>query len=109
MPALNVSNANMGLDLDGESQIFPLPYIAYAQRMGSTSRWTLGLSAIVENHGTLGYGLNLGQWSLDAAYEHAFENTQTNLNDDPMVNPFGPGITVSHSQNTFHLGASLSF
>ncbi len=65
--------------------------------------------AIVEHHGTLGYGLDFGQWSLDAAYEHAFENTQTNMNDDPMVNPFGSGISVSHSQNTFHLGASCSF
>ncbi|RKZ09743.1 hypothetical protein DRQ25_05345 [Candidatus Fermentibacteria bacterium] len=65
--------------------------------------------AIVESHGTLGYGLDLGQWSIDAAYEHAFENMQTNMNDDPMVNPFGPGISVSHSQNTFHLGAGFSF
>ena len=28
--------------VDGEDQIFPLPYIAYASRLGETSPWTLG-------------------------------------------------------------------
>ncbi len=65
--------------------------------------------AIVEKHATVGYGLNLGNLSFDLAYEMGFENTQTNDNADQMVNPFGPGITVSHSQNTIHFETAYSF
>ncbi len=65
--------------------------------------------AIVENHATVGYGLNLGNLSFDLAYEMGFENTQTNDNTNAMVNPFGPGITVSHSQNTIHFETAYSF
>ncbi len=65
--------------------------------------------AIIEQHATFGYGLDLGDWGFELAYEHAFENSQTNDNTDPMVNPFGPGITVSHSQNTIHFQTSCSF
>ena len=36
--------------------------------------------AIVEQHLTLGYGLTHGQWGVNLAYEHAFENTQVNNN-----------------------------
>ena len=65
--------------------------------------------AIVEQHATFGYGLSLGSWGFELAYERAFENSQTNDNDNPMVNPFGPGITMSHSQNTIHFQTSYSF
>ncbi len=65
--------------------------------------------AIVEKHVTLGYGLDLGDLGFDLAYELGLENTQTNDNADQMVNPFGPGITVSHSQNTVHFETSYSF
>ena len=58
--------------------------------------------AIVEHHATLGYRLTLRNWAIDLAYEHAFENTQENNNPDPLANPFGPGVSVSHSQNTVH-------
>ena len=58
--------------------------------------------AIVEHHATLGYRLTLNNWAIDLAYEHAFENTQENDNPDPLLNPFGPGLSVSHSQNTVH-------
>jgi long-chain fatty acid transport protein len=58
--------------------------------------------AIVEHHVTVGYGYTAKKWALDFAYEHAFENTQTNNNPNPMENPFGPGVEVSHSQNTVH-------
>jgi long-chain fatty acid transport protein len=63
--------------------------------------------AIVEKHATLGYGLNLGQWVFDLAYEYAFENKQTNNNANQAVNPFGPGLEVTHSQSTVH--AELSY
>ena len=36
----------------------------------------------------------------------AFANTVTNNNPDPMVNPFGPGSKVTHSQWTISFGAS---
>ncbi len=65
--------------------------------------------AIVEKHVTLGYGLDLGNLGFDLAYELGLENTQTNNNDNAMVNPFGPGITVSHSQNTIHFETAYSF
>ncbi len=62
--------------------------------------------AIVEHHLTLGYGYTASKWAIDLAYEHAFENEQTNdaMPGDPeaIANPFGPGVTVSHSQNTVH-------
>lgn len=65
--------------------------------------------AIVEKHVTLGYGLNLGNLGFDLAYELGLENTQTNNNDNAMVNPFGAGTTVSHSQNTIHFETAYSF
>jgi len=65
--------------------------------------------AIVEKHLTLGYGLTLGQWGVNLAYEHAFENTQTNNNTNQQVNPFGPGLEVSHSQNTVSLDATYRY
>ena len=46
--------------------------------------------------------------SFDCAYEHAFENEQTNASPGPpydqdgIANSFGPGVTVKHSQDTVH-------
>ena len=65
--------------------------------------------AIVEQHVTLGYGLTLGQWAVNLAYEHAFENTQVNNNANQQVNSFGPGLEVSHSQNTVSLEATYRY
>jgi long-chain fatty acid transport protein len=65
--------------------------------------------AIVEKHVTVGYGLDLGNLGFDLAYELGLENTRTNNNTNQMVNPFGPGIAVSHSQNTVHFETSYSF
>jgi len=65
--------------------------------------------AIVEQHLTLGYGLTFGQWGVNLAYEHAFENTQVNNNTDQQVNNFGPGLEVSHSQNTVSLEATYRY
>ncbi len=65
--------------------------------------------AIVEHHLTLGYGLGRGPWSLNLAYEHAFENSQVNNNTNQQVNNFGPGLEVSHSQNTFSLEATYRY
>jgi len=65
--------------------------------------------ATVEKHLTLGYGLTLGQWGVNLAYEHAFENTQVNNNANQQVNPFGPGLEVSHSQNTVSLDATYRY
>ena len=38
--------------------------------------------AIVEQHLTLGYGLDLGNWGFQLGYEKALENSQTNDNTD---------------------------
>jgi long-chain fatty acid transport protein len=65
--------------------------------------------ATVEQHLTLGYGLTFGQWAVNLAYEHAFEKTQTNNNTDQQVNMFGPGLEVSHSQNTVSLDATYRY
>jgi len=65
--------------------------------------------ATVEKHLTLGYGLNLGQWAINLAYEHAFEKTQTNNNTNQQVNQFGPGLEVTHSQNTVSLDATYRY
>jgi len=62
--------------------------------------------ATVEQHLTLGYGLTFGQWGVNLAYEHAFENTQVNNN---AANMFGPGLEVSHSQNTVSLDATYRY
>jgi len=62
--------------------------------------------ATVEKHLTLGYGLTLGQWGINLAYEHAFENTQVNNN---AANMFGAGLEVSHSQNTVSLDATYRY
>jgi len=62
--------------------------------------------ATVEHHVTLGYGLTLGQWGVNLAYEHAFKNTQTNNNPENM---FGPGLEVSHEQNTVSLDATYRY
>jgi long-chain fatty acid transport protein len=65
--------------------------------------------ATVEQHVTLGYGAAMGKWSFDVAYEHAFENAQTNLNAIPSENPFGPGLEVSHSQDTITASATYRY
>lgn len=65
--------------------------------------------AIVEQHVTMGYGLDLGAWEFDLAYELGLENGQTNDNASQAANPFGPGITVDHSQNTVHFQTSYAF
>lgn len=62
--------------------------------------------ATVEQHATLGYGLTLGQWAINLAYEHAFKNTQVNNN---AANMFGAGLEVSHSQNTGSLEATYRY
>ncbi len=71
--------------------------------------------AIVEHHLTLGYGYSWDKWAIDCAYEHAFENEQTNSSPGPpldpggIANPFGPGVTVSHSQDTVHFVLTYYF
>jgi long-chain fatty acid transport protein len=56
--------------------------------------------AIPTTHASLGYGLNLGKWLFDLAYEHAFEETQKS-----SVSPF----EISHSQNTVSLAATYRY
>jgi long-chain fatty acid transport protein len=56
--------------------------------------------AIMEKHLTFGYGLNLGKWIVDLAYEHAFENTATN----PVTTQ-----EVSHSQDTVSVAATYRY
>jgi long-chain fatty acid transport protein len=65
--------------------------------------------AITEQHATAGAGWTWGANTLNVAVERAFEASQTNPNTDPQVNPFGPGMTVDHSQWTFSIGYSRAF
>jgi long-chain fatty acid transport protein len=58
--------------------------------------------AIPTTHLTLGYGANFGKWSLDLAYEHAFEEEQKS------TNPAMP-IEIAHSQNTVSFGATYRY
>jgi len=58
--------------------------------------------AIPTTHLTLGYGANFGKWSLDLAYEHAFEEEQKS------TNPAMP-IEIAHSQNTVSIGATYHY
>ena len=62
--------------------------------------------AITEDHVSVGAGILKGNTVFDIALEHAFETTQVNQNPNPMVNPFGPGAEVSHSQWTLSFGIS---
>jgi len=62
--------------------------------------------ATVEQHATFGFSYLSGPTTWEFALERAFEKTQTNNNPDPMVNPFGPGSRVRHSQWTVSFGAS---
>ncbi|MCA9755196.1 MAG: outer membrane protein transport protein [Candidatus Eisenbacteria bacterium] len=59
--------------------------------------------ATTESHVTFGYGRSFNRTLVDFAVEHAFDASVTNPNTDPMVNPFGPGDEISHSQTTFHI------
>lgn len=65
--------------------------------------------AIEEQHVTAGFGWTWAGNTLNAAIERAFEVSQSNLNTNPNVNPFGPGARVDHSQWTFSLGFSRAF
>jgi long-chain fatty acid transport protein len=65
--------------------------------------------ATVEDHLTFGFGFLAGSITYDFAIEHAFNNSQTNNNPDPMVNPFGPGSRVDHSQWTVSFGVSWAW
>ncbi len=58
--------------------------------------------AIPEVHMTLGYGLTMGNWGVDLAYEHAFENSQKS------TNPEMP-IEIAHSQNTISAGVTYRY
>lgn len=58
--------------------------------------------AIPTTHATVGYGLNLGKWAVDFAWEHAFEKTQQS------TNPQMP-VEISHSQDTVSLAATYRY
>jgi len=62
--------------------------------------------AITEHHLSVGAGATRGALTYEFAVEHAFNSSQTNNNPDPMVNPFGPGARVDHSQWTVAFGVS---
>jgi len=52
--------------------------------------------AIIEDHGTIGFGYRARSWQVDVAYEHGFEAEQTN----PAP---ASGVTETHEQNTAHM------
>ncbi len=62
--------------------------------------------ATVEHHFSIGAGVTRGAVTYEFALEHALNASQTNDNQNPMVNPFGPGTRVDHSQWTFAFGIS---
>jgi len=62
--------------------------------------------AIIEDHVSIGAGWLVGNKVIDFAVERALNASATNDNPNPMVNPFGPGSTVNHSQWTVSFGIS---
>lgn len=62
--------------------------------------------ATTERHLSIGASVLKGSVTYEFALEHAFNASNTNNNVDPMVNPFGPGARVDHSQWTFAFGVS---
>jgi long-chain fatty acid transport protein len=62
-----------------------------------------------ERHATAGFSWLAGDKLVEFAVEHAFENSRTNDNPDPMVNPFGPGTRVAHQQWTVSMGVSWAW
>jgi len=62
--------------------------------------------ATTEHHLSVGASILKGSATYEFALEHAFNSSNTNNNPDPMVNPFGPGTRVDHSQWTFAFGVS---
>ena len=128
-PVLKISNPNQPVAMTSRDITFDMAWedqwvyaigVEYAFNAMSTLRagYNYGKSpvpdanlnplfpATVEQHATLGYGLTLGQWAINLAYEHAFENTQVNNN---AANMFGAGLEVSHSQNTVSLDATYRY
>lgn len=65
--------------------------------------------AMVEKHATIGASWLAGNKTIELAIEHAFEAEQTNNNQNPQVNPFGPGATVRHEQWTLSFGVSWAW
>ncbi len=65
--------------------------------------------AIVEQHLNAGFSFLKGSLTYDFGIEHAFNNSVTNNNPNPQVNPFGPGTTVDHSQWTVAFGISKAW
>lgn len=66
--------------------------------------------ATVEQHLSVGASwLGAHGRTYEIALEHAFEASQTNDNPNPMVNPFGPGARVDHSQWTLSFGVSWAW
>jgi len=62
--------------------------------------------ATTEHHLSIGASVLRGSVTYEFALEHAFNASNTNNNPDPMVNPFGPGARVDHSQWTVAFGVS---
>jgi len=65
--------------------------------------------ATVEQHLSAGFSWLNGSLTYEFGIEHAFNNSVTNNNPDPQVNPFGPGTTVDHSQWTVAFGVSWAW
>lgn len=62
--------------------------------------------ATTEHHLSMGASILRGSVTYEVAIEHALNASNTNNNPDPMVNPFGPGARVDHSQWTIAFGVS---
>ena len=66
--------------------------------------------ATVEDHVSVGLSFMGATGTLyEVSLEHALNASQKNNNVDPMVNPFGPGARVDHSQWTLAFGISWAW
>ncbi len=65
--------------------------------------------ATTEQHAAVGASWTWMSNTVNLAIERAFEATETNMNTNQNVNPFGPGATVDHSQWTVSLGFTKAF
>lgn len=65
--------------------------------------------ATVEHHLTLGFSWLKDSTTYELAIEYVPSNERSNMNVNPQVNPFGPGLTVGHEQVTISFGVSRAW
>ncbi len=136
LDTITVTGKNPELPLPAPFDVVQLPFVfnwkdqwvyAFGGDYRLNDRWTLRAGynygenpvpdetmtplfpAIVEHHLSGGFSWLHGSTTYEFAVERAFNNSVTNNNPDPQVNPFGPGTTVDHSQWTVSFGVSWAW